>query len=96
MLKPLDSTALTQFVTAAAGRNMTKAAYVAVASGVVLMMLLSIDPAYHALYYWINTLLFACLLYFIFEWVVRFRQAIRNQRVVAYLLSIRGLVDAAG
>jgi voltage-gated potassium channel len=96
MLKPLDSTALSQFVTATAGRNMTKAAYIAVAGGVVLMMLLSIDPAYQALHYWINTLLFACLLYFIFEWVVRFRQAIRNQRVVAYLLSIRGLVDAAG
>ena len=38
MSKPLEFPALAQFVTATAGRNMTKAAYVAVVTGVVLMM----------------------------------------------------------
>ena len=96
MSKPLESTALAQFMTATAGRNMTKAAYVAVVTGVVLMILLSIDSAYDALHFWINALLFACLVFFIFEWAVRLRHAIRGQRVVPYLLSVRGIVDAAG
>jgi voltage-gated potassium channel len=104
MSKPLEfpvlssalSSALARYTNATAGRNMTKAAYVAVVTGVVLMMLLSIEPAYSALHYWINALLFACLVFFIFEWVVRMRQAVQAHRVAAYLLSIRGLVDAAG
>jgi voltage-gated potassium channel len=104
MSKPLESpalpgalsSALARFATATAGRNMTKAAYIAVVTGVVLMMLLSIEPAYDALRYWIDALLFACLIFFIFEWVVRMRQAVLANRVGAYLVSIRGLVDAAG
>jgi voltage-gated potassium channel len=96
MSKPLDSPVLAQFVAATAGRNMTKAAYVAVIAGVVLMVLLTIDPAYNALHYWIDALLFTCLVFFIFEWVVRLRQAVLAQRVAAYLLSIRGIVDGAG
>jgi voltage-gated potassium channel len=91
-----DSSAYAQFVTATAGRNMTKAAYVAVVAGVVLMLLLSIDSAYNALHGWLDALLFACLVFFVFEWVVRLRQAFRMQRVASYLLSIRGVVDGAG
>src|SRR3984957_508600 len=96
MPEPPGSSAFAQFVTATAGRNMTKAAYVAVVAGVVLMLLLSIDSAYSALYGWLDALLFACLVFFIFEWVVRLRQAVRTQRVAGYLLSIRGFVDGAG
>jgi voltage-gated potassium channel len=48
------------------------------------------------LYGWLDALLFACLVFFIFEWVVRLRQAVRTQRVAGYLLSIRGFVDSAG
>jgi len=95
MSKPLEATALAQFVAATAGRNMTKAGYVAVVTSIVLMILLSIESAYNALHFWINALLFACLVFFIFEWVVRLRQAILGQRVVPYLLSVRGIVDAA-
>ena len=96
MSEPLESSAFAQFVTATAGRNMTKAAYVAVVAGVVLMVLLSIDAAYIAMESWLELLLFTCLLFFIFEWVVRMRQAVRAHRVVPYLLSIRGIVDGAG
>ncbi|MDE2601998.1 MAG: ion transporter [Bradyrhizobium sp.] len=96
MSKPLESTALAQFVAATTGRNMTRAAHVAVVASVVLMILLSIDPAYDALYFWINALLFACLVFFTFEWVVRLRQAVVVQHVMPYLLSMRGIVDAAG
>ncbi|HEX3992156.1 MAG TPA: cyclic nucleotide-gated ion channel [Acetobacteraceae bacterium] len=83
-------------MTATAGRNMTKAAYLAVATGVVLMTVLSSDPANNAMHSWVAVLLFACLAFFIFEWVVRLRQAILGHQVVAYLLSMRGMVDAAG
>jgi len=52
MSKPLVSPALTQFVAATAGRNMTKAAYAAVATGVAMMLLLTVDPAYEAAHHW--------------------------------------------
>jgi voltage-gated potassium channel len=96
MSKPLASSALAQFVTATAGRNMTRPAYLAVAAGVATMVLLTVDPAYDAAHRWVDLLLWACLAFFIFEWVIRLRQAFRMQRVLSYALSGRGLVDAAG
>src|SRR5580692_6515412 len=87
--------ALDQLVTATAGRNMTKAAYVAVTCGVVAMVLLTVDPAYQALHYLIDAVLWACLLFFIFEWVIRLRHAAATSRRAAYILSFRGIIDAA-
>ena len=81
MSKLLESPLVAHYLAATAGRNMTKAAYVAVTAGVVLMVLLTIDPAYMALHRWVDALLFACLVFFIFEWVVRLRQAIMAQRI---------------
>jgi voltage-gated potassium channel len=94
MSKPVVFPALTQFVAATAGRNMTKAAYVAVATGVVMMVLLTVDPAYEAAHRSVDTLLWACLAFFVFEWVVRLRHAVLARRGWAYALSGRGLVDA--
>ncbi len=96
MSKLLESPLVAHYLAATAGRNMTKAAYVAVTAGVVLMVLLTIDPAYTVLHRWVDALLFACLIFFIFEWVVRLRQAVMAQRIVPYMLSIRGVVDGAG
>jgi voltage-gated potassium channel len=48
MPTPPASAVLAQFMTATAGRNMTKAAYVAVATGIAMMILLTVDPAYQA------------------------------------------------
>ena len=96
MSKLLDSPLLAKYVAATAGRNMTKAAYVAVVAGVALMMLLSIDPAYEAAHRWVDAVLWACLAFFVFEWVVRLRHAFQARRALPYLLSIRGMVDAAG
>lgn len=94
MSKPLIS-ALEQFVAATAGRNMTKAAYVAVAVGVLTMVLLTVDPAYEAAHHWVDALLWASLAYFVFEWAVRLRSAVRTGRGWAYTVSFRGLVDVA-
>jgi voltage-gated potassium channel len=96
MSKPLVSPALGQFVTATAGRNMTRPAYVAVTAGVVMMVLLTVDPAYEAAHHWVDAVLWACLAFFVFEWVVRLRHAFLAQREWSYLISGRGLVDAIG
>jgi voltage-gated potassium channel len=96
MSKPLAFPGLVEFATATAGRNMTKAAYVAVAAGVVMMVLLTVDPAYEAAHHWVDGLLWGCLAFFVFEWVARLRHAVLTQRGWAYALSGRGLVDAVG
>ena len=96
MSTPLVSTTMTQFMAATASRNMTRVAYVAVAIGVAMMILLTVDPAYEAAHHWIDALLWACLAFFIFEWVVRLRYAFRMHRGLTYALAGRGLVDAVG
>jgi voltage-gated potassium channel len=95
MSKPMIP-ALAQFVAATAGRNMTKAAYVAVTVGVLSMVLLTIDPAYETTHRWVDLLLWASLAYFVFEWVVRLRHMARLQRLALYMSSSAGLVDAMG
>jgi voltage-gated potassium channel len=88
--------ALAQFVAATAGRNMTKAAYVAVTIGVAVMVLLTFAPAYEAAHHWVDAVLWACWAYFAFEWAVRLRHAGQSQRLWGYAFSGRGLVDAVG
>jgi len=96
MSKPLVFPALAQFVAATAGRNMTKAAYAAVVAGVGAMVLLTIDPGYEATHRSIDVVLWACLVYFAFEWGVRLHHAVQAGRGLTYQMSGRGLVDAAG
>jgi voltage-gated potassium channel len=93
MPKPRVFPALELFVTATAGRNMTSPAYLAVSAGVVMMILLTVDPAYEAAHHWVDAVLWACLAFFIFEWLVRLRHAVLAQRGLTYVLSGRGLVD---
>src|ERR1700742_4262558 len=95
MSKAPVSSALAQFVAATTGRNMTRAARTAVVAGVALMILLTVDPAYDLLHRWINALLWVCLAFFVFEWVIRLRHAVVTERLPAYPLSVRGLVDTA-
>jgi voltage-gated potassium channel len=85
--------ALSLFLAATAGRNMTRPAYLAVALGVVMMVLLTVDPAFDAAHRWVYAGLWVCLAFFVFEWVVRLRHAVRSQRALAYSSSFRGLVD---
>jgi voltage-gated potassium channel len=96
MSKPMAFPGLAQFVAATAGRNMTKVAYVAVALGVAAMVLMTTDPAFENTHRWVGVLSWACLAYFVFEWVVRLYHAAKAGRGWAYLMSGRGLVDAAG
>src|SRR5258707_13431227 len=94
MSKPRLSPALTLFMVATAGRNMTRPGYVAVLVGVAMMVLLTVDPAYEAAHHWVDAVLWACLAFFVFEWVVRLRHAYLAQRLWTYALSGRGVLDA--
>jgi voltage-gated potassium channel len=94
MSNPPVFPALAQFATATTGRNMTRPAYVAVTAGVAMMVLLTVDPAYETAHHWVDAILWACLAFFVFEWVVRLRHAFAAQRGWSYALSGRGLVDA--
>src|SRR5947209_6790579 len=96
MSKPLAFPALWRLVAAPAGRIMTGAAYVAVTTGVVMMLVLTVVPPSEAAHRWIELVLWCCLVFFIFEWVVRLRNAHLTQRGLSYALSGRGLVDALG
>ncbi|MBV9559876.1 MAG: cyclic nucleotide-binding domain-containing protein [Bradyrhizobium sp.] len=96
MAKPAAFPVLAQFVTATASRNMTGAAYLVVLAGVGTMVLLTIDPAYEQFQAEIGAVLWACLAFFAFEWLVRLRHAALSGRGLVYPLSQRGLVDAAG
>lgn len=83
------------FAAATAGRNMTRSGSIALATGLVMMVLLTVAPAYEAAHRWVDAVLWACLAYFLFEWVVRLRHGVLAQHGWAYALSFRGLVDAA-
>jgi voltage-gated potassium channel len=87
--------ALAQFMAATTARGVTKSSYVAIAVGLVTMLVLSVDPAYQAARPWIEGILWACTAFFIFEWVVRLQYAVRIGRLAGYARSVRGLTDAA-
>ncbi len=72
---------------------MTRAAYVAVATGVLMMVVLTVDPAYQTMHAWVDTLLWACLAFFGFEWAIRLRRAALTGRGLSYVISGRGLID---
>ena len=96
MSKRLVLSALAQFAAKTAGRNMTKVAYVAVTVGVGTMILLTVAPAFEAAHLWIGMVLWLCLVYFVFEWLVRLRHMANEGRLRLYLFSSSGVVDALG
>ena len=93
--KPVLPPTLARFVAATAGRNMTRPAYVVVLIGVATMILLTVNPAYEAAHHWVDAILWACLAFFAFEWLVRIRHAVMSQRGPAYMTSFRGVMDGA-
>jgi voltage-gated potassium channel len=83
---------LAQF--AAAERRMAVASYVMVAVGLLGLLILTVEPAYEAAHRWLEAMLWACLGFFVLEWLARLAHRIRERRAMAYLLSAHGLVDA--
>jgi voltage-gated potassium channel len=95
MPEPPVSSAFAQFLTATAGRNMTKAAYAAVVIGIAMVAILTIDSAYEAARTWIDAVLWGCLGFFTFEWAARIYRTASAGRGLNYLLSLHGVVDTA-
>jgi voltage-gated potassium channel len=93
--KPVLPPLVARFVAATAGRNMTRPAYLVVLVGVSTMILLTVDPAYEAAHHWVEAVLWACLAFFAFEWLVRIRHAVHTHRAADYMTSFRGAMDAA-
>jgi voltage-gated potassium channel len=93
--KPMLPPVLARFVAATAGRNMTRPAYAVVLIGVATMILLTVNPAYEAAHHWVDAILWSCLAFFAFEWLVRIRHAVMTHRAAAYLTSFRGMMDTA-
>jgi voltage-gated potassium channel len=96
MSKRLVLSALAQFIAMTAGRNMTKAAYAAVSAGVAAMVVLTVAPAYEMAQHWVDAVLWTCLVYFVFEWLVRLRHMAGQGRLSLYAFSASGIVDAIG
>ena len=78
--KPVLPPTVARFVAATAGRNMTRPGYVVVLIGVATMVLLTVNPAYEAAHRWVEAVLWGCLAFFAFEWLVRIRHAVHANR----------------
>lgn len=92
-----DSAALSvvaRLAAVTADRAMTRASYLAVAAGLVGLTALTVDRSYGISHRWVQAVLWAALAYFIWEWLVRAAYALRDNRLLAYVVSIRGLIDA--
>lgn len=72
------------------------ATYTAVAAGLATMMVpaMSADPDGHR--WWIEIVLFACVLFFCWEWLVRLLHAVHAGGARSYLLSGQGMIDTVG
>src|ERR1700753_4362283 len=93
--KPLLPASLARFVAPTAGRNMTRPGYVVVLIGVATMVLRTVNPDYAAAHRWDDVILWGCLAFFAFEWLVRIRHSLLSQRAAGYWTSSRGAIDGA-
>src|SRR5258705_13460746 len=66
------------------------------AAAVSMRVVLPVISAYEATHHWVDAVLWACLAFFVFEWVVRLRHASLAGRGWSYATSGRGVVDAVG
>ena len=60
------------------------------------MVVLTVTPAYEAAHHWVDAVLWTCLAYFVFEWLVRLRHMAGQGRLSLYAFSASGIVDAIG
>ena len=87
MSRPFIFPYLAQFAANMSGRRMTAVSYLLVAAGLIALVILTVDPAYEAAHRWVEAALWACLVFFAFEWLARLVHAIRARRGLAYALS---------
>jgi len=93
--EPSVFAAFSQFLAATAGRGVTRVAYLAVAAGLAMLLVLTVDPAYEATHRWVDAVLWACLAFFVAEWLIRLGRGFRVERGWHYVMSTRGWIDTA-
>jgi voltage-gated potassium channel len=82
-----------RFVATVVGRGMTLPSYIALALGLVGLIILTFDPKYELAHHWVESLLWLCQAYFALEWILRLREAAQADALRKYLLGGRGFVD---
>ena len=75
-------------------RAMTNADYSSVVIGVVAMVMLTVKSVYDTAQHWIIGILWACLIFFFIELVIRIRRSILTH--TPYLLTLQGILDITG
>jgi voltage-gated potassium channel len=67
MSRPFLFPTLAQLAANMTGRRMTAVSYAVVATGLLALVILTVDPAYEAAHHWVEAALWACLAFFAFE-----------------------------
>jgi len=92
---PLIPRLISETRTGAASWHPTTITHVALAAGLVALLILTVEPVYAQGRMWIELVLWLCLVVFIWEWLVRLYYSRTHHGVMGYLTTAGGVIDTA-
>lgn len=92
---PLLPRLVSQTRSGAASWQPTSVTYVALAVGLVALLVLTVEPVYARGRIWIELALWSCLIVFVWEWAIRLYYSRTKGNVSRYLKSPGGMIDTA-
>lgn len=92
---PLLPRLISQTRSGAASWQPTRVTHIALAVGLVALLILTIEPVYARGRLWIELVLWLCLAVFVWEWTIRIYNARAKHGVMRYITSAGGLIDTA-
>lgn len=90
------SVALADFAAGTVAGQRRGATYLAVAAGLSTMLIPAMTANPEGQRWWTEIVLFVCVVFFCWEWLVRLAHAGRLGQTASYALSAQGLIDAVG
>ncbi|RTL54658.1 MAG: cyclic nucleotide-binding domain-containing protein [Bradyrhizobiaceae bacterium] len=90
------STALADFAAGTVAGQRRGATYAALAIGLSTMLIPAMTADPEGQRWWTEAALFACVIFFSWEWLVRLVHAARIGQAATYALSFQGVIDAIG
>lgn len=90
----LPSSALESFAAGTIAGQRRGATYLAVTAGLATMLAPTMTRTASVQGVWIQVVLYLCVAFFFWEWVVRLVHAARNRNLQSYCLSVQGVIDA--